>query len=231
MSMSPLPGDGAAATDPVKLCDASGMAMIHRYFRAGFAEGPALVRSVSAGDADRAALVATELSTLSSGLHAHHEGEELRLWDALEERAPGLRVARRGGCGRSTSGSPRRWTNWTRRCPPGARPARPRMRTRLLEALDGVNAALTAHFGDEEQNIVPVMETVITPKEIQWFSDHGRKATPKGQSWNVLGAIMAAQPDDGKAFLGEMPAPFRLVWRLFGRSRYDAHRAALTGRG
>jgi len=230
MSMSPLPGEGAAAADPVKLCDASGMATIHRYFRAGFAEGPALVRSVSAGDADRVALVATELSTLSSGLHAHHEGEEMRLWDALEERAPGcaLHVGRMRTQHQRIAES---LEELNAVLPAWRASGSTQDADAVLEALDGVNAALTAHFGDEEQNIVPVMETVITPKEIQWFSDHGRKATPKGQSWNVLGAIMAAQPDDGKAFLGEMPAPFRLVWRLFGRSRYDAHRAALTGRG
>jgi len=230
MSTSPPANGGAAATEPEKLCDASGMAMIHRYFRAGFAEGPALVRSVAAGDAGHAAIVATELSTLSSGLHAHHDGEELRLWGALEERAPGcaLHVGRmrtqHQRIAESLAELDAVLGAWS-----GSGTANDA--DAVLDSLDGVNDALAAHFGDEEQHIVPVMETVITPKEVQWFSDHGRKATPKGQSWNVLGAIMAAQPDAGKAFLHEMPAPFRLVWRLFGRSRYAAHRAALTGQG
>ena len=61
----------------------------------------------------------------------------------------------------------------------------------LLAALDGVNAALTVHLPDEEATIVPVIEKVITQDEVEWFSEHGRKATPKGQTWNSLGLILA----------------------------------------
>lgn len=101
----------------------------------------------------------------------------------------------------------------------------------VLAALDGINAALAVHLPDEEANIVPVMETVITQDEVEWFSDHGRKATPKGQTWNMLGAILAAQPDGGDAFLRSgMPAPVRLIWRWIGRPKYEKNRALLEGR-
>ncbi len=68
----------------------------------------------------------------------------------------------------------------------------------VTSALDGINAALAVHLPDEESNIVPVMETVITQKEVDALSEHGRKATPKGKMFVQLGAILAAQPDGGE---------------------------------
>ena len=73
------------------------------------------------------------------------------------------------------------------------------------------------------------METVITPKEIDALSEHGRKATPKGKMFVQLGTILAAQPDGGEDWQREhLPAPVRLLWRLVGRARYERYRAALV---
>jgi hypothetical protein len=44
-----------------------------------------------------------------------------------------------------------------------------------------VSAALAEHFPDEEATIVPAMEHVLTQSEENWFSKHGRAATPTGQ--------------------------------------------------
>jgi hypothetical protein len=100
----------------------------------------------------------------------------------------------------------------------------------VRSALDGINAALAVHLPDEETNIVPVMETTLTPKEVDWFSAHGRKATPKGKTWETLGAILAAQPDGGVEWQREnLPAPLRLLWRSVGRRRYEKNRQELTG--
>ena len=86
------------------------------------------------------------------------------------------------------------------------------------------------HLPDEETNIVPVMETTLTQAEVDWFGDHGRKSTPKGQTWNMLGDIMAAQPDEGAEFLHELPPPVRVLWRWVGKGKYDRSRAVLGGR-
>ena len=97
----------------------------------------------------------------------------------------------------------------------------------VLRALEGINAALAVHLGDEETTIVPVMETTLTQAEVDWFGEHGRKATPKG-SWNQLGAILAAQPDGGEEWMHKhLPAPVRVLWRWVGKPRYEKHRAAL----
>lgn len=228
MPATPLPASGDAPK--AKTCDASGMAMIHRLFRAGFGEAPDLVRGVTVGDRDHAAVVADHLALLSIGLHTHHEGEDERLWSALEERAPACtgHVERMKEQHRAMVAPLRdldaALPNW--RTSASAADAAP-----VLTALDGVNAALAVHLPDEEANIVPVMETVITQKEVDWYAEHGRKATPKGETWNSLGMILSSQPDGGDRFLHEeIPAPVRLLWRYVGARKYAAHRAALEGR-
>ena len=69
-------------------CDTSDMNMIHGMFRSILNEAPKLVRSVAQSDTEHAAAVAGHLSDLISGLHNHHHGEDLLLWDELAARAP-----------------------------------------------------------------------------------------------------------------------------------------------
>lgn len=217
------PGDGAGA----KSCDASGMAVIHRMFRAGFGEGPALVAGVGDGDAAHSELVGNHLATLSTGLHAHHEGEDTLLWGRLETRAPGCaahveRMKEQHAqmlvhLGELDEALPA----WRAR-------GRAVDAASVTAALDGINAALAAHLPDEELNIVPVMETVLVQSEVEALSEHGRKSMPKGTMFVQLGAILSAQPDGGSAWMRKnLPAPLRLVWRTVGRRSYERHRAAL----
>lgn len=229
MPATPLPPSGALPDGP-KTCDASGMIEIHRMFRRGFGEGPDLVRGVAEGDVTHAAVVATQLETMSLGLHAHHEGEDARLWPALDERAPSCAShvermkAQHAELLVHLTALDRAMPAW--RTSASAADAEP-----VLAALDGVNAAMAVHLPDEETTIVPVMEHTITEAEVDWFADHGRRSIPKGQTWQQLGEILAAQPDGGDAWLrAHMPAPGRLAWRLIGRRRYVKHRASLEGR-
>jgi len=168
--------------DAAKTCDASGMAMIHRLFRSSFAEGPALVRGVREGDRRHVEAVAGHLAMLSTALHAHHEGEDQRLWPALSERAPGcaLHVTRMQKQHRDMLVQLEQMDSVL---PAWRSTANATNAAAVLNALDGVNAALAVHLPDEETTIVPVMEYTITKAEITWFSQHGRKATPKGYTW------------------------------------------------
>lgn len=228
MAADILPASGDAPTP--KTCDASGMAMVHRMFRAGFAEGPALVTRVADGDTVHAAVVADQLALLSTGLHIHHESEDQHLWHMLDERAP--------GCGGHIERMRRQHAAMVAplRDLDAALPAWRATASRadaahVLAALDGVNAALETHLPDEEANVVPIMETVITQKEADWFGEHGRASIPKSERWNALGMMMAAQPDGGARMLhDELPPPARVLWRLVGRRRYEKRRAALEGR-
>lgn len=229
MPATALPSDGGAPLPP-KTCDASGMAEIHRMFRRGFGEGPALVGGVQGGDTAHAEVVATQLAMLSVGLHAHHAGEDERLWSTLEDRAPACAVhvermkVQHAEMLVHLNALDEAIPAW--RVSPGAATAVP-----VVAALDGVIAALAVHLPDEEANIVPVMERTITEAEVQWYAEHGRKATPKGQTWNQLGAILDAQPDGGDEWLRtRLPAPVRVLWRWVGTAKYARHRSALEGR-
>jgi hypothetical protein len=226
VAATPLPPTGDIPSG--KTCDASGMAEIHRLYQSGFGEAPDLVRGVAVGDVAHAEAVATQLDLLSVSLHAHHEGEDQRLWEPLVERSP------------SCSPHVERMkahhaellvhlTAMDAALPPWrASAAAPEA---VLSALYGVNAALRVHLPDEEANIVPVMEKVITQPEVDWFGEHGRASTPKGQTWNMLGAILRGQPDGGAEWLKKnLPGPVRLIWRLVGAPKYAKTRAALEGR-
>jgi hypothetical protein len=226
VAATPLPPTGDIPSGTT--CDASGMAEIHRLYQSGFGEAPDLVRGVAVGDVAHAEAVATQLDLLSVSLHAHHEGEDQRLWEPLVERSP------------SCSPHVERMkahhaellvhlTAMDAALPPWrASAAAPEA---VLSALDGVNAALRVHLPDEEANIVPVMEKVITQPEVDWFGEHGRASTPKGQTWNMLGAILRGQPDGGAEWLKKnLPGPVRLIWRLVGAPKYAKTRAALEGR-
>lgn len=221
---TPNPGSTVAA----KTCDASGMADIHRMFRAGFAEAPDLVRAVANNDAAQAEIVGDHLAMLSAGLHAHHEGEDTLLWDRLESRAPGCAVH----VARMKEQHAEMLVHLTE-LDAGLPTWRARGHTEhaaaVLAALDGVNAALALHLPDEEKNIVPVMETTLTPEDVNALSEHGRKSTPRGKTFIVLGSILTAQPDGGKRWARKnLPAPVRVIWRVVGKPRYDRHRASLT---
>jgi hypothetical protein len=226
VAATPLPSTGD--TPSGKTCDASGMAEIHRLYKSGFGEAPSLVRGVAAGDVAHAEAVAAQLDLLSVSLHAHHEGEDQRLWAPLVERAPSCSPhvermkAQHAELLVHLTAMDAALPAWR------ASAAAPEA---VLSALVGVNAALGVHLPDEEANIVPVMETVITQREAEWFGEHGRASTPKGQTWNMLGAILRGQPDGGTEWLKKnLPGPVRLIWRLVGAPKYAKTRAALEGR-
>ncbi len=230
MAATPMPPTGGPPFEGPKTCDAAGMIEIHRMLRHSFDEASGLVDGVAEGDTQHAEDVSTQLHLISAALHAHHEGEDSRLWDMIDDRAPAcaLHVERMK---KQHAAMLVHLEDLERAVPAWRRTAAPSAAEPVREALLGVSAALAEHFPDEEANIVPVMEHVVTEREVNWFAKHGRASTPKGQAWNMLGAILAAQPDGGRTWLkNNLPAPARLVWRWIGAPRYAQFRAALEGR-
>ncbi|GAB1819770.1 hypothetical protein HerbRD11066_29340 [Herbidospora sp. RD11066] len=202
---------------------------MHRMLQQSFDEATGFVDAVAEGDTRHARVVATQLHLISNALHAHHEGEDEQLWDKIDQRAPAcfLHVERmkvqHAEMLTHLQALDRAVPAW--RASASAADAVP-----VRTALAGVTAALAAHFPDEEATIVPLVEHVVTQPEADWFEKHGRKAVPKGQGWNMLGAILAAQPDGGTAWLKKhMPGPLGLIWRFVGAPRYTRFRAALAG--
>ncbi|QUQ67295.1 hemerythrin domain-containing protein [Kutzneria sp. CA-103260] len=230
MTDTSVPSAGKPLFAGPKTCDASGMFEIHRMLRQSFDEAVGFVDGVTPGDSKHAKVVADQLNLISNALHAHHEGEDQQLWDKIGQRAPAcfLHVERmkvqHAEMLVHLEALDRAVPAW--RDSAGSAEAEP-----VRVALAGVSSALAAHFPDEEANIVPAIEHLVTQPEVAWFEKHGRKATPKGQAWNMVGAILSAQPDGGKAWLKKhMPGPFGLVWRIVGAPQYARFRAALEGR-
>ncbi|AYG05249.1 hemerythrin domain-containing protein [Gryllotalpicola protaetiae] len=230
MPATALPPSGESPLTDLKTCDARGMLEVHRAFRKGFDEAIGLIDGVSSGDTAHADVVAQQLMLMSTTLHAHHESEDEHLWDMLDQRAPscaahvGRMKAQHAQMVVHLEALNRALPAW--RASASATDAAP-----LRAALQGVSESLATHLPDEEANIVPVIEQVVTKKEIDWFAEHGRNSTPKGQGWYMLGAIISAQPGGGRDWVKQnLPAPGRLAWRLVGAPRYAKYRAALEGR-
>jgi hypothetical protein len=229
MSATALPSSGNSPHDkPVadKTCDARGLVEIHRMFRNEFGNAPALVGRVADYDSAQAEIVGDHLAMLSTSLHAHHEGEETLLWHQLEDRAP--------ACGAHVERMKQQHATLLVHLHeldatlPAWR-ASGSQADAVTAALAGINAALAVHLPDEEVTLVPVIETVITAKEADALSTHGRRPTPKGKMFAQLGAILEAQPDGGASWQrAHLPQPARLIWRLVGRSRYERYRATLV---
>ena len=118
---------------------------------------------------------------------------------------------------------------WTRRCRPGARAGnRPHARA-VQSALVGINEALAIDLPDEELNIVPVMETVLTQKEVEWFSEHGRKVTPKGKTLAEPRRYSGVAARWRRRVAAQAPArPDSSIRRVVGKPKYARYRAALV---
>ena len=173
------------------------MLEIHpRALRRSFGEATELVDGVADRDTRHATAVATQLSLISTALHAHHEGEDSRLWEMVSD----LGACVCPSCRPDEASA--RWhavhlQDLDRALPAWRATAAKAAAEPIRSALHGVSAALAEHFPDEEATIVPAMEHLLTQSEENWFGKHGRAATPQGELWNMIGAILAAQPDGG----------------------------------
>ncbi|WP_231868286.1 hemerythrin domain-containing protein [Microbacterium sp. CH1] len=195
--------------------------------RHAFDEAPSLVDGVAPGDTSHASAVAEHLHLISTALHAHHEGEDSQLWDKMKTRAPACAlhvdrmIEQHAAMLIPLDALDAAVPAWRASADPADAVA-------VHDALRGVARALAEHLPDEEQNLVPVMERVITQKEMDWLAHHGQAATPKGKAWYMLGAILDSHPDKGQAWLEKnMHGVNALAWRFIGAPSYAKYRARL----
>ncbi len=209
-------------------CDTSDMNMIHQVFRDALQEGPVLVRSVAAGDKERAVAVARYVDDLVSGLHNHHQGEDLLVWDELAARAPAC--AKHVADMRAEHAAVAKLLDALEPLVPTWREsADPKDAEKVAQALEALRTTLFAHLGEEEAEILPVASTVFTQQEWNKLGEHGRAAIPRDRMFIQLGYIMASMtPDAAEAWAKkELPAPVRLLYRLIGKRQFAAERKAL----
>jgi hypothetical protein len=211
-------------------CDTSGLLHIHQLFRRAFTDAPGLVRGVPAGDTARMRVVAAHVREVAEGLHHHHEGEDLLLWDTLEQRAPacalhvGLMRSQHAGVAALLRELDAALPAWEA---DASAPARDAVAVRL----DDLHRLLDLHLGQEEDAIMPTASSVMSQREWDQLHAHGMAAIPRNRMFLQLGWLVDAMPPSERDgwLRTNLPAPVRLLWRTVGRRQFAAHRARVYG--
>ncbi len=218
----------SAATLPT--CNTSDLVMIHKVLRYGFKEAEPLVRGVAEGDTGRAGVVGQHVHTLAAGLHLHHEGEDLILWDMLEQRSPGCAI--HVSLMKSQHAEVADLIQQVEDALPAwEATAGMAERDHVASLVAAISAALQVHLGNEEELILPVASANLSQKEWDKLGEHVRESSPKKELLTQLGWIVEALgPDAGAEFLREaLPLPVRLIWATTGKRQFAKHRALVYG--
>jgi iron-sulfur cluster repair protein YtfE (RIC family) len=203
------------------------MRRIHRFFLWAYGETPTLVRSVQAGDTARAAYVGDVLGNFDKVLHLHHEGEDQSMYPQLAERAPACALhveqmleQHRQVTERLESIEPLR-LRWMGTADAEAG-------RELAERYEDLKAVLDVHLRREVTEVMPVVDRVLTEKEMQEAGKHGIDQLDKKFLVGYLGMVLSANPlQEQKEMFKEIPAPVRLGYRLIGRRMFRKHYTTL----
>jgi len=204
------------------------MGVVHRAFRRTFRAAPLWINSVAAGDRGRADFVAGHLAMMVDGLHHHHSGEDDLLWPILLSRVtPHAELVHRM---ESQHKQLHVHIERVNELLPGWRATADVVTGRELAGVfTEASALLDEHLAEEESQILPLVSMHLTKAEWQALGDRGKASIPKGgMGFVALGEILQdATPQERTAFLGIVPAPVRLLWRLFGERTYQRNRDRL----
>lgn len=201
------------------------MVLAHRVFRREFRILPALIRAAPPGDVARAEVIGSHLDNLANGLHHHHQAEDEMLWPVMLDRVgPHAAIVHRMEAQHKRLGDlltrveelTARWRA----------EAAADVRDELAEVLAQASVTLDEHLGDEERELLPLVSEHVTPAEWLALNERAREAIPKGKlALFFVGAILEeASPSETKMFLAQLPAPARLLWRIFGPGFYAKSR-------
>ena len=218
-----LPGESAPPVpDGPKLCSGDDMRILHNAFLWAYGEASQLVRSTPAGDSARSAFVGQWLADIDATLHTHHEGEDELLWGKLEQRAPacalhvGQMRAHHAQVAELLEEAAPLLAEWREN-------ADPAVGERLADAYSRMLEVLKVHLRREVVEVVPVAERVLSEREWRSLGEHSTRAIPKSRLLPQLGMLFAcSSPADRRTFLAALPLPVRLMWRFFGKPRYEA---------
>lgn len=224
-----LPSSGGLPHGDTAGCDPSGLILVHRIFRWLYRELPLLVRDVDAGDTGRAAIVGDYAKLDFFALHLHHETEDIVLWDRLTARDPGCAMhvdqmrAQHAEVATQLARIEPQLAPWVATADPALRDA-------FAADVEALRDTLSAHLGQEEDDIMPVAGKVLSQREWYELEAHTRAtltARRKEFSRDVLslqlGLLLASVPEDERDewFRANVPAPIRLLYLLLMKRRYD----------
>jgi hemerythrin-like domain-containing protein len=197
--------------------DTHHMYQVHATFRREFALLPALVRSVSAKDEERAQAVAGHIRLVNQMLHLHHTGEDEVLWPLLLARAPrdiDPVVHLMEGHHRSMENILAEigvlLDTWTGNAADEDGEA-------LAEALEQLTVVLFEHMGLEEKLVLPLAERHIFAAEWEKMVADEAAAIPPDMG-PVLAGMLMYEGD-----LDVLPSEMRTVLAELAPQAYAAH--------
>ena len=212
-----------------QLCDTSDMVIVHRMFRRECALLPQLVAAVAVGDLARAHTVAGHAREVLDMLHHHHLGEDELLWPRLSARTRfhtdllARMDSQHQGLAVLLEHAATALAEW--QDAPTAHTSTP-----LTALLEQLSTGLNEHFDEEEAEILPIVERVITAVEYQEVGQRGIVAIPLTRRLIMLGYFLEdATPEEQTNFLAAVPAPARLAYRLIGGRQHRHETARLRG--
>ncbi|MEV6283649.1 hemerythrin domain-containing protein [Kribbella sp. NPDC051770] len=204
--------------------DTHTMVVVHRVFRREFRLLPGLIEGVRAGDTERAAVLAEHLTDIVAALHHHHEAEDDLIWPLLLERATlHLDLVHRMEAQHAALGAA--LDRIEKLTPQWGRSASLVEARELAAAVREASAVLEEHMGEEESAILPVIAEHLSVEEWGKVGERGAKSVAdKRKRLLFLGAILEdATPQEQRDFLGELPAPGRVLWPLLGKRAYGGY--------
>lgn len=205
------------------------MAMIHQVFRRESRLLAELVQEVRPADTARARILAEHWRLYSVGLHTHHTGEDEMLWPVLlphldldAEQVLAME-AQHHELAEGIAEVQRLMDRWEAQ-------ARPEDRDELAEALRTHHRQLCAHLDEEEREVMPMVALHVSEEQWHALGERGLAETPRNRLMIALGAILEdSSPEERQEFLGRLPLPARVLWKLLGRRQYRRETARIRG--
>lgn len=203
------------------------MAVVHRVFWRGLPMVAGLVRGTPPGATGRSEPIAVHLDFLLNGIHHHHTGEDETIWPLLLERAaPQAELIERMEAQHAVvaerSVQVRSLLDGWRESAADGEP--------LAVAIDEFTTALVEHLDDEEAHVVPLIRAHITASEWERFGQETFEKFTNPQKLIATGTLEdVATAEEAAWFIGGLPVPIKVMWRLVGRRKYARYIAGVRG--
>jgi hypothetical protein len=226
-SIAPARTARRAAAERAPRCLSTDMLLVHKVFRREFGMLPALIAGVSAGNTDRAGMVAAHCRELATALRHHHGAEQELLWPRIRDRAtldPAVESTLKRhhqnhmALLRELDGLLALWEA----------DADTELRDALVDISTELAEWLTAHLDTSERHVLTAVDENFTTAE--WLALGLRAASwiPLHRMAWMLGAMLEdATPAERENLLAKVPGPARLLFRMVGQEQYLREMRAL----
>jgi hemerythrin-like domain-containing protein len=197
------------------------MVIIHRVFRREFGLLPSLIRRVAADDLARAKFVADHATALLRFVHIHHSGEDELLWPVLLERVE-VEAELIQRMEEQHEHVAMLLPHAQELLPPWAAQPSPARGEELAVTFENIASVLDEHLGEEEAEILPLVQIHLTVAEWDRLGEHARASLSPPDAMASLAAILEEADDEERAmFTAALPPP---VLTMFVEQAEPAYR-------